>query len=121
MIIFDLPNRFDDLLLGVIDLADLLVMVSDYTLGSISRLINISNKFLYDDLEKILIVNKYHKVNGLNLLKNQIEQFFNLKDFIFLEEDEILRQKSEFTNFDFSNLRSFNCLTDKVFNLLTCD
>lgn len=121
LIIFDLPNRFDDLLLGVIDLADLLVMVSDYTLGSISRLINISNKFLYDDLEKILIVNKYHKVNGLNLLKNQIEQFFNLKDFIFLEEDEILRQKSEFTNFDFSNLRSFNCLTDKVFNLLTCD
>jgi len=121
LIIFDLPNRFDDLLLGVIDLADLLIMVSDYTLGSVSRLISISNKFLYDDLEKILILNKFQKVNELNLIKNQIEQFFNLKDFVFLEEDKILRQKSDFTNFNFNNLRSFSRLTDKVFNLLTCD
>ena len=121
LIIFDLPNRFDDLVLGVIDLADLLIMVSDHTLGSIGRLIKMNNRFIYNDLEKILIVNKYSKANGLNLFENQIEQFFNLKDFLFLDESEILRGKSEFSDFDFNNLKSFNCLTEKVFDLLTCD
>jgi MinD-like ATPase involved in chromosome partitioning or flagellar assembly len=121
LIIFDLPNRFDDLVLGVIDLADLLIMVSDHTLGSIGRLIKMNNRFIYNDLEKILIVNKYSKANGLNLFENQIEQFFNLKDFLFLDESEMLRGKSEFSDFDFNNLKSFNCLTEKVFDLLTCD
>jgi len=121
LIIFDLPNRFDDLVLGVIDLADLLIMVSDHTLGSIGRLIKMNNRFIYNDLEKILIVNKYSKANRLNLFENQIEQFFNLKDFLFLDESEILRGKSEFSDFDFNNLKSFNCLTEKVFDLLTCD
>ncbi len=121
LIIFDLPNRFDDLVLGVIDLADLLIMVSDHTLGSIGRLIKMNNRFIYNDLEKILIINKYSKANGLNLFENRIEQFFNLKDFLFLDESEILRGKSEFSDFDFNNLKSFNCLTEKVFDLLTCD
>ncbi len=121
LIIFDLPNKFDDLLLGVVDLADLLIMVSDHTLGSIGRLLKMNNRFIYDDLEKILIINKYNKANGLNLFKNRIEQFFNLKDFVFLDESEVLREKSEFSDFNFSNLKSFNCLTEKVFSLLTCD
>ena len=121
LIIFDLPNRFDDLVLGVIDLADLLIMVSDHTLGSIGRLIKMNNRFIYNDLEKILIVNKYSKANKLNLFENRIEQFFNLKDFLFLDESEMLRGKSEFSDFDFNNLKSFNCLTEKVFDLLTCE
>ena len=121
LIIFDLPNRFDDLVLGVIDLADLLIMVSDHTLGSIGRLIKMNNRFIYNDLEKILIINKYSKANSLNLFENRIEQFFNLKDFLFLDESEILRGKSEFSDFDFNNLKSFNCLTEKVFDLLTCE
>lgn len=121
LVIFDLPNRFDDLLLGVIDLADLLIMVSDHTFGSIGRLIKINNRFVYDDLDRILIINKYDKTNSLNLFKGQIEQFFNLKDFVFLDETEILRKRSEFLNFDFNNLKNFNCLTEKILNLLTCD
>ena len=121
LLIFDLPNRFDDLLLGIIDLADLLIMVSDHTFGSIGRLIKINNRFVYDDLERILIINKYDKANGLNLFKNQIEQFFNLKDFLFLDENEILRKRSEFLNFDFNSIKNFNCLAEKVLDLLTCD
>ncbi|MDD5622490.1 MAG: hypothetical protein PHQ09_04925 [Actinomycetota bacterium] len=121
LVIFDLPNRFDDLLLGLIDLADLLIMVSDHTFGSIGRLIKMNNRFVYDDLERILIINKYDKTNDLNLFKSQIEQFFNLKDFVFLDENEILRKKSEFLNFDFNNLKNFNYLAEKILNLLTCD
>lgn len=121
LVIFDLPNRFDDLLLGIIDLADLLIMVSDHTFGSIGRLIKMNNRFIYDDLERILIINKYDKANGLNLFKNQIEQFFNLKDFLFLDENEILRKKSDFLNFNFNSIKNFNCLAEKVFNILTCD
>jgi len=121
LVIFDLPNRFDDLLLGVIDLADLLIMVSDHTFGSIGRLIKMNNRFVYDDLERILIINKYDKANDLNLFKSQIEQFFNLKDFLFLDENEILRKRSEFLNFDFNSLKNFNCLAEKILDLLTCD
>lgn len=119
LIIFDLPNKLDDLLLGVIDLADLLIMVSDNTLGSIGRLLKINNRFVCGDIEKILIINKYSKLNGVNLIKNKIGQFFHLNSFVFLDEDEILRNKSEFSNFNFSNLESFNYLTEKIFDLLT--
>jgi len=121
LVIFDLPNRFDDLLLGIIDLADLLIMVSDHTFGSIGRLIKMNNRFVYDDLERILIINKYEKANESNLFKSQIEQFFNLKDFLFLDENETLRKRSEFLNFDFNSLKSFNCLAEKILDLLTCD
>jgi MinD-like ATPase involved in chromosome partitioning or flagellar assembly len=121
LIIFDLPNKFDDSLQGVIDLADLLIMVSDYSTGSIGRLIKINNRFFYDDMEKLLIINKYSRTNGSELLKNHIGDFFNLRDFIFIDEVEILRGKTEFLNFNFSNLKSFNRLTEKIYNLLTCD
>ncbi len=121
LIIFDLPNKFDDSLLGVIDLADLLIMVSDDTPGSIGRLIEINNRFFYDDMEKLLIINKYSRANGSGLLKNNIGSFFNLKDFVFIDESEILRGKTEFLNFNFSNIKSFNHLAERIFNLLTCD
>ncbi|MDD3818954.1 MAG: AAA family ATPase [Actinomycetota bacterium] len=121
LIIFDLPNKFDDSLLGIIDLADLLIMVSDDTPGSIGRLIEINNRFFYDDMEKLLIINKYSRANGSGLLKNHIGDFFNLKDFVFIDESETLRGKTEFLNFNFTNIKSFNNLAERIFNLLTCD
>jgi Mrp family chromosome partitioning ATPase len=54
LIIFDLPNISNDMNMGVIDLADILVMVSDSTVGSIGRLSEIDRQFGYDDLYKIL-------------------------------------------------------------------
>jgi MinD-like ATPase involved in chromosome partitioning or flagellar assembly len=121
LIIFDLPNKFDDLLLGVIDLVDLLVMVSDNTPGSLGRLVKMNNNFVYEDVEKLLIMNKCNVADGSNLLKQNIGQFLNLKESVLIGEDGILKGKSDYSKFVFNNVKSFNRLNEKIFELLTYD
>jgi len=121
LIIFDLPNLINEMFLGVLDLADIAIMISDNTLGSIGRLMSINNRFIYNDLEKILVINKTKNGNGLEYTKNQLRQFFNLKELVFLEEDNSLNGKTDFSNFDFDILKNFENLTNKVLDLLTYD
>lgn len=121
LIIFDLPNLINEMYLGVLDIADLVIMISDNTLGSIGRLISINNRFIYEDLEKILVINKTRNGNGLIYTKNQLRQFFNLKDLVFLEEDNFLNGRTDFSNFNFDILKDFESLTNKVLELLTYD
>lgn len=123
LIMFDLSSQISELWLGVVDLADLLIMVSDNSLGSIGRLININNKFVYQELEKILVINKWSGDGDskLRLKKSQLEEFFNLKGLVYLEEVDFLRGRTDFSNFDFSNIRSFDNLIGKVLDILTYD
>jgi len=62
LIIFDLPNQLSDLWFGVVDLADLVILISDFTLGSIGRLIKINNRYLYKGLEKLLVFKGIGKI-----------------------------------------------------------
>lgn len=119
LIIFDLPNLINEMYLGVLDIADLVIMISDNTLGSIGRLISINKRFIYDDLEKILVINRMRNGNGLVYTKNQFRKFFNLEKLVFLEEDNFLNGRTDFSNFNFDNLKNFENLTDKVLDLLT--
>ncbi len=121
LIIFDLPNLINEMYLGVLDIADLVIMISDNTLGSIGRLISINNRFIYEDLEKILVINRTRNGNGLTYTKNQLRQFFNLKELVFLEEDNFLNGRTDFSNFNFDILKNFGNLTTKVLDLLTYD
>jgi MinD-like ATPase involved in chromosome partitioning or flagellar assembly len=121
LIIFDLPNLINEMYLGVLDIADLVIMISDNTLGSIGRLISINNRFIYEDLEKILVINRTRNGNGLAYTKNQLRQFFNLKELIFLEEDSFLNGRTDFSNFNFDILKNFDDLSNKVLDLLTYD
>jgi Flp pilus assembly CpaE family ATPase len=121
LIIFDLPNQINDMCLGVLDIADLVIMVSDYTPGSISRLVSINNRFIYNDLEKILVMNRTRNGNGYEFTKDQLKQFFNLKELVFLNEDVSLSGKTNFAGFDFRSLKKFEGLTSKVMDTLTCD
>jgi hypothetical protein len=107
--------------LGVLDIADLVIMVSDYTPGSISRLVSINNRFIYNDLEKILVMNRTRNGNGYEFTKDQLKQFFNLKELVFLNEDVSLSRKTNFAGFDFRSLKKFEGLTSKVMDTLTCD
>ncbi|MBM3707285.1 MAG: hypothetical protein FJW69_02930 [Actinobacteria bacterium] len=120
LIIFDLPNLINDIYLGVLDMADLVLMISDFTLGSVGRLASINNRFIYNDLEKILVMNRARNGNGFAFTKNQLKEFFNLKELIILNENEILSGRTDFTNLNFSNLKDFSNLTTKVLGLLTC-
>jgi len=121
LIIFDLPNLINDIYLGVLDMADLVLMISDFTLGSVGRLASINNRFIYNDLEKILVMNRARNGNGFKFTGRQLKEFFNLDELIILNEDEILSGRTDFTDLKFSNLKDFSSLTTKVLELLTCD
>ena len=118
LIIFDLPNQLSDLWFGVIDLADLVILISDFTLGSIGRLLKINNRYLYKGLEKLLVFNRYQKQNGFDPLNSHINDFFELNDYIFIEEDEFLRKRVDYSNLDFNNMTKFHNFSDKVLELL---
>ena len=118
LIIFDLPDQLNDLWFGVIDLADLVILISDFTLGSIGRLLKINNRYLYKGLEKLLVFNRYQKQNGFDPLNSHINDFFELNDYIFIEEDEFLRKKVDYSNLDFNNMTKFHNFSDKVLELL---
>jgi cellulose biosynthesis protein BcsQ len=121
LIIFDLPNRIDDICLGVLDLADLAVMVSDFSRGSIGRLTDINNRFIYSDLEKILVFNKNKNGNARNYIKNGLRDFFGVNDIVSLNESVSLCGRSEFDGFNFSSLKEFEPLTEKIMERLTCE
>jgi len=118
IIIIDLPNQLGDMWLGAIDLADLLILVSDLSIGSIGRLLKINNKYLYKGLEKLLVFNMYSKQNGFDLLDCHVSNFFDLKEYVVIEENNILRKKTDFSNFDFGDKQNFFNLTNKVMELL---
>ncbi|HEY5500406.1 MAG TPA: AAA family ATPase [Candidatus Humimicrobiaceae bacterium] len=119
LIIFDLPNNINEFYLGVIDLADLLVMVSDCTNGSIGRLLNLNSKYIYSELEKILVINKFNNANPLKISVESLKDYFNIENIATLKEMDILISKSDFKAFDFNNYEGFKDLTYIVKEVLT--
>ncbi|MBC7334482.1 MAG: hypothetical protein H5T85_08555, partial [Actinobacteria bacterium] len=123
IIVFDLSCQINELWLGVVDLADILVMVSDNTLGSLGRLISINKKFICQDLEKMLVINKYvsGKANKLEIEESQLKELLDLRDLVYLEEVDFLKGRSDFSNLDLLAIRSFDSFARKVLDILTYD
>jgi len=119
LIIFDLPNNINEFYLGVADLADLLVMVSDCTNGSIGRLLNLNSKYIYKDLEKILVINKFSSINPLKISVESLKDYFNIENIATLKEMDFLTSKSDFRAFDFNNYEGFKNLTNIAKEVLT--
>lgn len=119
LIIFDLPNNINEFYLGVVDLADLLVMVSDCTNGSIGRLLNLNSKYIYNELEKILIINKFNSTNPLKISIESLKDYFDIENVAILREMDILISKSDFKFFDFKNYEGFKDLTNIATEVLT--
>jgi MinD-like ATPase involved in chromosome partitioning or flagellar assembly len=119
ILIVDLPNHLGDLWLGSIDLADLLILISDFSIGSMGRLVKINNRYLYKGLEKLLVLNMSGKQNGCNLSDDSISKFFDLKDYIVVAENKFLRQKTDFTDLDFSGVPDFFKLKNKVLEIIS--
>lgn len=117
LIIFDLPNILDELTTGVIDLADIMVMVSDGTFGSLSRLEKLNNQFSYNDLNKLLVLNKQKE--KIQNVSNELINFLKPGEIICLREIEYLKSKSDFSSENFKNLKNFNAFKSKIINLLT--
>jgi len=119
ILIIDLPNHLGDLWLGAIDLADLLMLISDMSIGSIGRLAKINERYLYKGLEKLLILNMCGNQNGHNLSDENIGSFFDMKNYISVKENKILRQKTDFSDLDFSDVPDFSKLQDKVLEIIS--
>ncbi len=118
LIVFDLPNNFNDLTAGVIDLADILIMISDGTVGSLSRLAKIDSQFSYNDLNKVLVLNKQSD----RKLFNKNADFINLlnpKQVISIKELEQLKNCSDFSKLNFSSFEGLDEFRQKIINLLT--
>ncbi|MCJ7660591.1 MAG: hypothetical protein MUO67_15690, partial [Anaerolineales bacterium] len=95
LVIFDLPNQINDIFFGVLDMADLAIMVSDCTPGSISRLASINKRFIYNDMEKIFVLNKNKNNNSHSFIKNNISEFISLKEIVNINENSLLSGKSD--------------------------
>jgi MinD-like ATPase involved in chromosome partitioning or flagellar assembly len=121
LLIFDLPNQINDIFFGVLDMADLTIMVSDCTPGSIGRLASINKRFIYNDMEKILVLNKNKYNNSHSFIKNNISEFINLKEIVSIDENSLLSGKSDFKECDFSNNKDMQGFMKKVMESLTYD
>lgn len=121
LLIFDLPNQINEIFFGVLDMADLAIMVSDYTPGSIGRLASINKRFIYNDMEKILVLNKNKNNNSHSFIKNNISEFFSLKEIVNIDENSLLSGKSDFQGCDFSNYKDMQGFKKKVMESLTYD
>ena len=119
LIIFDLPNNINEFYLGVVDLADLLVMVSDCTSGSIGRLLNINSKYICNEPGKILIINKYNNSNRLKISVESLKDYFNIENITTIRDMDILNSKSDFKNFEFNNYENFQELKYIATEILT--
>jgi len=75
LLIIDLPNQLNDMWLGVMDLSDLIILVSDTSIGSIGRLLKINNRYLYKGLEKLLVLNMCDDQNSFNYHNSYKDNF----------------------------------------------
>ncbi len=117
IIIFDLPNAMNDLNMGVIDLADILVMVSDSSNGSIGRLSEINKQLEYNDLYKILIFNKQKPKRKIDF--KEYRGLFSVSDVLSIDNIDALTDRSDFSAFDFSSVKKFEKFSNKILDLLT--
>ncbi len=119
IIIIDLPNSLNELFLGVIDLADILMLVSDCSIGSIGRLSSIDKKYFYDEMEKLMIINRFSKGNGFHLSQNELKDIMNINDLLFIKENDKMKNKYEFKDFNFEDIDCFKNLNLRFLELLT--
>jgi MinD-like ATPase involved in chromosome partitioning or flagellar assembly len=121
LIIFDMPNQINDIFLGVIDMADIAILVSDFTTGSFGRLASITNRFIYNEVEKILVLNRRRNGNAIALAKSSLKDFYGVRELVSIDESEALSERTSFTGTDMSRLKEANILTEKVLEKLSCE
>jgi len=119
LMIFDLPNKIDEFYLGITDIIDILILISDESLGSLGRMTEVVSKYIYDGLEKIFIVNKIKNFKNINPNIEIIKNYLKINCFLFIpyfkELDSILDLKQSY----FENLDGFENLKETTLKMLT--
>ncbi len=119
IIIIDLPNCLSDLFFGVIDLADILMLVSDCSVGSIGRLRSIDEKYVYEEMEKLMVINRFTKGNGLKLSPHELKTVMHIEEMLYIKENDKLANRYEFKDFNFQDIDCFKNLNQRLLGILT--
>jgi len=119
LVIFDMPNQISEMCLGITDITDLLVLISDLNLGSIGRLLEIVKKYIYEDLEKILIINKVNNSFNTNIDIVTLKKCLNLQNCLCIPYFSDLDSQKVLTYSKFENLSGFKDLKNIALKIFT--
>lgn len=119
LVIFDMPNQISEMCLGITDITDLLVLVSDLNLGSVGRLLEIVKKYIYEDLEKILIINKVNNSFNTGIDSIALKKHLNLQNYLCIPYFSDLDSQRVLTYSKFENLSGFKDLKNVALKIFT--
>lgn len=120
IILFDLPNLLNELTIGILDIGDVVVMITDCSSGSIGRLINIDKKFLADDLEKVIVVNRSRRKDMKDLHGLLTGSIKNIIKYQVIDTIEGLEDSSPF-QIDIPSIPSLNDFSGNILDILASD
>lgn len=119
LIIFDLPNKVNEFYLGVADITDTLFILSDESMGSLGRITEIIKKYVYEDLNKIFVVNKVKNIKKINSKVGVLKNYLKLKYLILIPYYKELDSIHNFKAVNFNDFEGFNNLKNIAFEILT--
>ena len=119
LMVFDLPNKINEFYLGITDISDTLLILSDESTGSLGRVTEIVKKYIYDGLKKVFIVNKIKNFSNINTNIEIIKNYLNLDYFLLIPYFKELDACQDLKPIYFENLEGFNNLRDTALKILT--
>jgi len=119
LMVFDLPNKINEFYLGITDISDTLLILSDESTGSLGRVTEIVKKYIYDGLKKVFIVNKIKNFSNINTNIEIIKNYLNLDYFLLIPYFKELYVCQDLKPIYFENLEGFNNLRDTALKILT--
>lgn len=119
LMIFDLPNKINEFYLGITDISDTLLIISDESMGSLGRITEIVKKYIYDGLKKVFVINKVKNSSNINKNIEIIKKYLELDYFLLIPYLKELDSHLDLKKAYFENLEGFNNLKDTALKILT--
>jgi MinD-like ATPase involved in chromosome partitioning or flagellar assembly len=119
LMIFDLPNKINEFYLGITDISDTLLIVSDESTGSLGRITEIVKKYIYDELKKVFVINKVKNPGNINANIEIIKKYLDPDYFLLIPYLKELDNHQDLKKVYFENLEGFNNLKNTALKILT--
>ncbi|MDD3520721.1 MAG: AAA family ATPase [Actinomycetota bacterium] len=119
LMIFDLPNKINEFYLGITDISDTLLILSDESIGSLGRITEIVKKYIYDGLKKVLIINKIKNQSNIKKSIEVIRSYLKPDYLMMIPYSEELDNQEDLKKSYFNNLEGFNNLKEITLKILT--
>jgi CO dehydrogenase nickel-insertion accessory protein CooC1 len=114
-----LPNKINEFYLGITDISDTLLILSDESIGSLGRITEIVKKYIYDGLKKVLIINKIKNQSNIKKSIEVIRSYLKPDYLMMIPYSEELDNQEDLKKSYFNNLEGFNNLKEITLKILT--